>query len=113
MLPLALLLENSAGVYAPLLRGAKIHLTDLANTPGWQGMAGFDPRLLQHKVDELRPNSLILVPELLKAWTMLLAHSGQRAAGELAYVAVGGSRVEPGLLAQAANSVCRRIKAMG
>ena len=100
VLPLALLLENSAGVYAPLLRGAEIHLTDLASL-GWQGMAGFDPRLLQHKVDELRPNSLILVPELLKAWTMLLAHSGQRAAGELAYVAVGGSRVEPGLLAQA------------
>ena len=100
VLPLALLLENSAGVYAPLLRGAEIHLRDLASL-GWQGMAGFDPRALQHKVNELRPNSLILVPELLKAWTLLLAHSGQRAASELVYVAVGGSRVEPGLLAQA------------
>ena len=100
VLPLALLLENSAGVYAPLLRGAEIHLPALASL-GWQGMAGFNPLALQKKVAELRPNSLILVPELLKAWTLFLARSGQRATDDLAYVAVGGSRVEPGLLAQA------------
>jgi len=100
VLPLALLLENSAGVYAPLLRGAAIHLPPLASL-GWQGMAGFNPQSLQQMVTELRPNSLILVPELLKAWAMLLSHSGQRAADELVYVAVGGSRVEPGLLALA------------
>ena len=100
VLPLALLLENSAGIYAPLLRGAEIHLPDLASL-GWQGMAGFNPQVLQHKVAELRPNSVILVPELLKAWTLFLARSAQRAADELTYVAVGGSRVEPGLLARA------------
>ena len=100
VLPLALLLENSAGIYAPLLRGAEIHLPDLACL-GWQGMAGFNPQLLQQQVAELRPNSVILVPELLKAWTVFLAGSGQRATDELAYVAVGGSRVEPGLLALA------------
>ena len=100
VLPLALLLENSAGIYAPLLRGAEIHLPPLASL-GWQGMAGFNPQALQQKVAEVRPNSLILVPELLKAWTVFLARSGQHAADELTYVAVGGSRVEPGLLAQA------------
>lgn len=100
VLPLSLLLESCAGVYAPLLRGAAIHLPDLSSL-GWQGMAGFNPQTLQQTVSELRPNSLILVPELLKAWTMFLAHSGQRAASELVYAAVGGSRVEPGLLAQA------------
>ncbi len=100
VLPLALLLENSAGIYAPLMRGAEIHLPDLASL-GWQGMASFNPQALQHKVAELRPNSLILVPELLKAWTLFLARSGQRATDELTYVAVGGSRVEPGLLAKA------------
>ncbi|MFB0934874.1 MAG: AMP-binding protein [Propionivibrio sp.] len=100
VLPLALLQENSPGIYAPLRRGAEIHLPDLAGLGG-QGMAGFSPQALQGKVRELRPNSLILVPELLKAWVMFLAHTGQRAADELAYVAVGGSRVEQGLLAQA------------
>ena len=100
VLPLALLLENSAGIYAPLLRGAEIHLPDLASL-GWQGMAGFNPQTLQQKVTEVRPHSLILVPELLKAWTLFLAASAQRAADGLTYVAVGGARVEPGLLAQA------------
>ena len=100
VLPLALLLENSAGIYAPLLRGAEIHLPDLTSL-GWQGMAGFNPQALQDKVRELRPNSLILLPELLKAWTMFLARTEQRAADELAYVAVGGAHVEQGLLAQA------------
>ncbi len=100
VLPLALLLENSAGIYAPLLRGAEIHLPSLASL-GWQGMAGFNPQALQQKVAEVRPNSLILVPELLKAWSLWLARSGQSAPEGLSYVAVGGSRVEPEVLTQA------------
>lgn len=100
VLPLALLLENSAGIYAPLLRGAEIHLPGLASL-GWQGMSGFNPQTLQDKVAAVRPNSLILVPELLKAWTLFLAHSGVRAPEGLAFVAVGGARVEPEVLAQA------------
>lgn len=100
VLPLALLLENSAGIYAPLLRGAEIHLPPLASL-GWQGMAGFDPQALQAKAAEVRANSLILVPELLKAWTLSLARSGVRAPESLAFAAVGGARVEPDLLAQA------------
>ena len=100
VLPLALLLENVAGLYAPLLRGAEVHLPGLSAL-GWQGMAGFDPRALQAKVVAVKPQSLILVPELLKAWTLFLARSGLQAPDGLAYVAVGGSRVEPGALAQA------------
>lgn len=104
VLPLALLLENSAGIYAPLLRGAEIHLPGLAAL-GWQGMAGFDPGALQRCVATRRPNSAILVPELLKAWSMYLAASGQRAPDKLAYVAVGGARVAPEAL--------RRARALG
>lgn len=76
VLPLALLLENSAGIYAPLLRGAEIHLPPLASL-GWQGMSGFAPNVLQAAVAEHRPNSLILVPELLKAWLLFLGKTGQ------------------------------------
>lgn len=100
VLPLALLLENSAGLYAPLLRGAEIHLPSLGAL-GWRGMSGFDPHALQRKVAEARPNSLILVPELLKAWVAFLARSGQHAPEGLTYVAVGGSRVAPSLIVQA------------
>jgi long-subunit acyl-CoA synthetase (AMP-forming) len=99
-LPLALLLENTAGIYAPLLRGAEIHLPGLPSL-GWNGMAGFDPAALQSVVESVRPSSTILVPELLKAWTLHLAARGRKAPPHLAYVAVGGARVDAGALRQA------------
>lgn len=103
VLPLPLLLENIAGIYAPLLRGANVFLPPLQQL-GWQGMAGFDPDALQHTVAEISPHSLILVPEVLKAWTQYLAASGQFAPASLKYVAVGGARVAPRLLARARES---------
>ncbi len=99
-LPLGLLLENVAGVYAPLLRGASVHLPPLREL-GWNGMAGFDPAALHARVEAARPDSLILVPELLKAWTLYLAATRQRAPDSLDYTAVGGARVDAGLLARA------------
>lgn len=100
VLPLALLLENVAGIYAPLLRGAAVHLPALPIL-GWRGMAGFDAAALQRAVGAARANSLILVPELLKAWLMHLTASQQRAPDDLAFVAVGGAAVDPALLDQA------------
>jgi long-subunit acyl-CoA synthetase (AMP-forming) len=100
VLPLALLLENTAGIYAPLLRGADIHLPGL-QTLGWRGMAGFDPAALQQAVTAASPHSLILVPELLKAWTLWLAASGQQAPPGLTFVAVGGALVDAALLLRA------------
>ena len=93
VLPLALLLENVAGVYAPLLRGAEIVLPGLAQL-GWRGMAGFDARALQRVVEQEQPHSLILVPELLKAWVA----SGQRMPDSLRFVAVGGARCDAALI---------------
>ncbi len=100
VLPLALLLENSAGIYAPLLRGAEVLLPPLASL-GWQGMSGFAPNVLQAAVAEHRPSSLILVPELLKAWLLFLGKIGLQAPPGLAYVAVGGSRTEHAMLVEA------------
>lgn len=100
VLPLGLLLENVAGLHAPLLREMPVHLPPLASL-GWQGMGGFDPAALQAAVSVAQPGSLILVPELLKAWSLYLAASGQRPAGTLRYVAVGGARVDRSALEQA------------
>lgn len=100
VLPLALLLENSAGIYAPLLRAAEICVPDL-QTLGWRGMTAFDPAALQRAVAAAAPNSLILVPELLKAWTLFLSASEQPATPGLSYVAVGGARVSASLLSRA------------
>ncbi|MDR2838897.1 MAG: AMP-binding protein [Azonexus sp.] len=103
-LPLSLLLENVAGLYAPLLRQMPVCLLPLARL-GWQGMSGFDPAALQAAVSEAQPGSLILVPELLKAWSLYLAASfaasQQRPAASLGYVAVGGARVDRETLNQA------------
>lgn len=100
VLPLGLLLENVAGLYAPLWRAMPIHLPSLQEL-GWQGMAGFDPAELNAAVNAKNPGSLILVPELLKAWSLYLAATGKRPATSLTYVAVGGARVDPALLRQA------------
>jgi long-chain acyl-CoA synthetase len=67
VLPLSLLLENCAGIYAPLLRGAR----DLSARSVLAGLARYGwvrlrPRCSVPFAQRL-PNSLILVPELLKA----------------------------------------------
>lgn len=99
-LPLALLLENVAGVYAPMLRGMTVELPPLASL-GWRGMAGFDPAALDAVVSAHEASSLILVPELLKTWSTFLERSGRRAPNHLRFVAVGGARVAPELLQKA------------
>ncbi len=98
VLPLALLLENVAGVYAPLLRGMPVHLPSLAEL-GWAGMQGFDPAALDRKVKETGVGSVILVPELLKAWATYLGFTRSQPSAALQFVAVGGARVAPELLA--------------
>jgi long-chain acyl-CoA synthetase len=97
LLPLALLLENVAGLYAALLRGAEIMLPKLADL-GWRGMGGFDALQLQRRTSELLPDTLILVPELLKAWTLTLRATQLRAPDSLKFVAVGGARCDVQLL---------------
>jgi long-subunit acyl-CoA synthetase (AMP-forming) len=99
-LPLSLLLENVAGVYAPLLRGMAVHLPPLQDL-GWRGMTGFDPGALDAAVRRADANSMILVPELLKAWTAYLNAFGRRPPPALTFVAVGGARVAPELIAEA------------
>jgi long-subunit acyl-CoA synthetase (AMP-forming) len=103
VLPLALLLENVAGVYAPLLRGAEIVLPKLAEL-GWRGMGGFDPLQLARQVEATQPDSLIVVPELLKAWTLALQAGQRRAPGSLKFVAVGGARCDVALIERARDA---------
>lgn len=100
VMPLALLLENVAGVHAPLLRGLPVHLPSLGRI-GWRGMASIDPLALDGAVRAAGASSVILVPELLKAWTAGLALSGRRATEELLFVAVGGARVSDDLIGEA------------
>ncbi len=100
VLPLSLLLENTAGIYAALLNGSPLHVPPLASL-GWRGMAGFDPAALQHMAFNVQPSSMILVPELLKAWLLFLQVTQQRAPQSLRFVAVGGAHVDAAFIRQA------------
>lgn len=86
VLPLAVLLENVAGVYTVLLAGATCCLRDVPS----------EPLPLARALMETRATSCIFVPELLR---MLL--STRQTLPYLDFVAVGGARVDPHLLEQA------------
>lgn len=99
LLPLSVLLENVAGVYAALLSGGEVLLPDLLQL-GFHGSSMIEPRRLLAALDTLRPHTLILVPRLLQ----LLVHScelGWQAPSSLRYVAVGGARVAASLILRA------------
>jgi long-subunit acyl-CoA synthetase (AMP-forming) len=99
VLPLATLLENIAGVYAPLLAGAWIELMPMAQI-GLLGASQFDlPRFLG-ALAQAQPNSLILLPQLLLA----LVSAGENhlpLPSSLRFIAVGGGRVASQLLQRA------------
>jgi long-subunit acyl-CoA synthetase (AMP-forming) len=96
-LPLAVLLENVAGVMAPLARGAECLVPPLAEL-GLSGSSSFDPAVFNAAVERHRPHSLILLPQMLRAWAGWLAGQGRRAPEGLRLVAVGGAAVGAPLL---------------
>ncbi|MEJ8849259.1 AMP-binding protein [Variovorax rhizosphaerae] len=96
-LPFAVLLENIAGVMAPLLRGATCVALPLGSL-GLSGSSSFDAARFHETVVAQQPDSLILLPQMLRAWAGHLARSGQRAPSSLRLVAVGGAAVGEKLL---------------
>jgi len=96
VLPLPVLLENVAGLYAPLAAGAAVVLPALADV-GLQGSSRFDPEALQRAVHTWRPDSAIVLPQMLRAW------AAQRRPDDPAprFVAVGGAAVGAGTIARA------------
>jgi long-subunit acyl-CoA synthetase (AMP-forming) len=92
LLPLPVLLENIAGLYAPLLAGAMIDVRPCASL-GLRGAAGFDPAPLQRAVTGNDTHSVILLPQMLRAWTGWLRANGCPAPPSLRFVAVGGAPV--------------------
>lgn len=99
-LPLPVLLENIAGVMAPLSQGATVVVPPVAEV-GLQGSSSFDPARLDAAVRAHAPHSLILLPQMLRAWLGHLRATGQAAPPSLKIVAAGGAAVGPGLLAAA------------
>lgn len=99
LMPLSTLLENVAGVYAALIAGADIAVPPLAEI-GYTGAAGLDVPTLLACLHRHRPESAILLPQLLLALVMA-AEQGASLPDSLKFLAVGGGRVGPALIARA------------
>lgn len=98
-LPLSTLLENVAGVYAPLLAGGAVIVPALADL-GFAGSSSLDPPTFLRSVAQAQPTSLILTPQMLQL-LVAAAHGGWQPPATLAFVAVGGARVPAGLVERA------------
>jgi long-chain acyl-CoA synthetase len=99
LLPLSTLLENVAGVYAPLLAGGDVMIPTLASM-GYQGSRLVQPQQLLATISMVEPQTLILIPELLKL-IVGAVKSGWQPPGSLRFIAVGGSKVGVNLLREA------------
>lgn len=99
LLSFSTLLENIAGIYAPLLAGDSIHILK-SDERGFNGAVISSPERLLSSMSCAQPQSIILVPELLQFFLGAI-HSGWQAPASFEFIAVGGSRVSPLLLAQA------------
>ncbi len=100
VLPYSVLLENVAGAMAARRQGATL-LSLPTRRLGLTGSSQFDPAPFDRALREHGAHSVILLPQMLRAWCAWLARSGQRADAGLRFVAVGGAAVGAPLLAQA------------
>jgi long-chain acyl-CoA synthetase len=101
VLPFALLLENVAGLIAPRMRGGIDCVIPPLGELGLTGSSTFDVAKFDAAVRRFAPDSLILLPQMLKAWCAFLSHVERRAPPELRFVAVGGAHVGKQLIGRA------------
>jgi long-chain acyl-CoA synthetase len=99
LMPLSTLLENVGGLYAALLSDAEIVVPSLGEI-GYSGSAGLDVPTLLACLHRHRPDSAILLPQLLLALVMA-AERGAALPDSLTFLAVGGGRVGATLIARA------------
>lgn len=102
LLSLSTLLENVAGVYAPLLAGGSIWLLNSDET-GFDGASLFNVEKFLHAISITKPQTIILVPELLQL-LLIGVKQGWQPPVELEFIAVGGSKVSSRLIDEARKS---------
>jgi len=99
ILPLATLLENIAGLYAPLFNGAILQITSL-KTLGFEGSSQLNFATLTSQISKVCPASFITTPEILKG-LLACTQRGWLVPKSLTFVAVGGAHVSADLIAAA------------
>ncbi len=102
VLPLAVLLENVAGLYSTLLAGG--HYRVLAQSElGFSRPFEPDFAMLIDRLGSNSATTAILVPEILRGILAVLRHD-DRNLPDLRFLAVGGAKVPDGLLADARSA---------
>lgn len=96
LLPLATLLENIGGIYAPLLAGGSAVLYG-QGTVGVRGASGVDPMRILNSLNTAQATSAITLPQLLQA-LVAARFAGGPIPERLRYLAVGGAPVSVRLL---------------
>jgi len=99
VLPLATLLENIGGLYAPLYSGGTASLPDLAKC-GFSGSSEVKPKQFIAAFSLFAPTTTILVPQLLKLLVEAIA-AGAPPPKTLRFIAVGGAPCTASLIQRA------------
>jgi long-subunit acyl-CoA synthetase (AMP-forming) len=97
ILPFSLLLEQIAAIRAPIVMQASVTLAQKGLPALMQG----NPLPLIDEAEAAAPTIGVVVPEVLKGWTLGLAQLGRRAPASLRYVAVGGATIAAEMVEQA------------
>lgn len=103
LLPLATLLENIGGIYAPLLSGACMVPSAGRQTADTTTISGNYGAALVAMLDTAQATTAIMIPQMLHALVAAIEAGTPRPA-TLRFLAVGGARVPPSLLARAASA---------
>ena len=99
LLPLSVLLENVAGVYAALAAEMQFCVPSLAEV-GMRGSSSFDADACLAAIEHWQAESVILLPQMLAALASAVER-GAVAPRSLKFAAVGGARVSPALIQRA------------
>lgn len=97
LLPLAVLLENLAGLYVPWLCSASVALLPMKSL-GVRGAADVDVNTLLSALTRHQPHSLILVPALLP---VIMAGRARQLPDSYRFIALGGGKTAVALQQQA------------
>ena len=99
LMPLSTLLENIAGVYATMIRGATTLVPSLAEV-GYSGASGLDLPALIACLHRYQPESAILFPALLQGLVQAVGQ-GVALPSSLTFLAVGGAPAGAALIERA------------
>lgn len=99
LLPLSTLLENIAGVWAPFISGSTV-ITRPLHEIGFTSSNKLDPKIFIACLNQYQPDSIILLPEMLKL-LVGCAVSSSSMPKSLKFCAVGGAKVNRSLIERA------------